>query len=148
MSVVPTELTSGTLLKKAQPLFRHPLQTSSFPLFESISPLFLTMSGIPALNLNLPIFNSSWHLDQPQSITTNTISCLDQYRVMKYTEVLHPCVCPNRLSLTAFCVSDVCPTDDIKRSSHVAPVNVNTEVINAARQILRAQTHHVNALES
>ena len=146
MSVVPTELTSGTLLKKAQPLFRHPLQTSSFPLFESISPLFLTMSGIPALNLNLPIFNSSWHLDQPQSITTNTISCLDQYRVMKYTEVLHPCVGPNRLSLTAFCVSDVRPTrSNVPRT---APVNVNAEVINAARQILRAQTHHVYALES
>ena len=39
-------------------------------------------------------------------------------------------------------------SDEIKRSSHVAPVNVNTEVINVARQILRAQTHHVNALES
>ena len=144
MSVVPTELTPWTLLT----LFRRPLQTSSSPLFESIFPLFLTMSGIPALNLNLPIFNSSWHLDQPQSITTNTISCLDQYHVIQYKEVLHPCVGPNRLSLTAFCVSDVCPTDEIKRSSHVAPVNVNAEVINAARQILRAQTHHVNALES
>ena len=143
MSVVPTELTPWTLLKKAQPLFRHPLQTSSSPLFESIFPLFLTMSGIPALSLNLPIFNSCWHLDQPQSITNNTISCLNQYHVMKYTEVLHPCVGPNRLSLTAFCVSD-----EIKRSSHVAPVNVNAEVVNAARQILRAQTHHVNALES
>ena len=126
MSVVPTELTPWTLLKKAQPLFRHPLQTSSSPLFESIFPLFLTMSGIPALNLN-----SSWHLDQPQSITTNTISCLDQYHVVQYTEMLHPCVGSNRLSLTAFCVSDVRPTDEIKRSSHVAPVNVNTEVVNA-----------------
>ena len=144
MSVVPTELTPWTLLT----LFRRPLQTSSSPLFESIFPLFLTMSGIPALNLNLPIFNSCWHLDQPQSITTNTISCLDQYHVVQYTEMLHPCVGSNRLSLTAFCVSDVCPTDEIKRSSHVAPVNVNAEVINAASQILRAQTHHVNALES
>ena len=144
MSVVPTELTPWTLLT----LFRRPLQTSSSPLFESIFPLFLTMSGIPALNLNLPIFNSCWHLDQPQSITTNTILCLNQYHVMKYTEVLHPCVVPNRLSLTAFCVSDVRPTDEIKRSSHVAPVNVNAEVVNAARQILRAQTYHVNALES
>ena len=72
MSVVPTELTPGKLLT----LFRRPLQTSSSPLFESIFPLFLTMSGIPALNLNLPIFNSCWHLDQPQSITTNTISLM------------------------------------------------------------------------
>ena len=129
MSVVPTELTPRTFLT----LFRRPLQTSSSPLFESISPFFLTMSGIPALNLNI-----SRHLDQPQSITTNTILCLNQYHVMKYTEVLHPCVGPNRLSLTAFCVSDVRPTDEIKRSSHVAPVNVNTEVVNAdARQILR-----------
>ena len=137
MSVVPTELTPWTLLT----LFRLPLQTSSSPLFESIFPLFLTMRGIPALNLN-----SSWHLDQPQSITTNTISCLDQYHVMKYTGVLHPCVVPNRLSLTAFCVSDVRPTDEIKRSSHVAPVNVNAEVINAASQILRAQTHHIMSM--
>ena len=119
MSVVPTELTPWTLLKKAQPLFRLPLLKSSSPLFESISPLFLTMSGIPALNLNLPIFNSCWHLDQPQSITTNTILCLDQNHVIQYTEVLHPCVVPNRLSLTAFCVSDVRPTrSNVPRTSH------------------------------
>ena len=146
MSVVPTELTPRTLLKKAHPLFGRPLQTSSSPLFEIILSLFLTISGNPALNLILPIFNSSWHLDQPQSITTNTISRLDQYHVLQYTEVLHPCVGPNRLSLTAFCVSDVCPTgSNVPRT---APVNVNAEVIHDARQILRAQTHHVNALES
>ena len=114
MSVVPTELTPGTLLKKAQPLFRLPLQTSSSPLFEIISALFLTMRGIPAFSVN-----SSWHLDQPQSITTNTISCLDQYHVIQNTEVLHPCVGPNRLSLTAFCVSDVCSTrSNVPRTSH------------------------------
>ena len=91
MSVVPTELTSRTLLKKAHPLFGRPLQTSSSPLFEIILSLFLTKSGIPALNLNLPILNSSWHLDQPQSITTNTISCLDQYHVTRYTATKWRC---------------------------------------------------------
>ena len=147
MSVVPTELTPWTLLT----LFRRPLQTSSSPLCQwPIFPLFLTMSGIPALNMNLPIFNSCWHLDQPQSITTNTILCLDQNHVIQYTEVLHPCVVPNRLSLTAFCVSDVRPTrSNVPRTSHRS-----TSTRKSSMQCCTSNTsctdasYHVNALES
>ena len=83
MSVVPTELTPWTLLT----LFGRPLQTSSSPLFEIILSLFLKISGIPALNLNLPIFNSSWHLDQPQStsppIPSHVLINITSYKIQR-----------------------------------------------------------------
>ena len=145
MSVVPTELTPWTLLKKAQPLFRHPLQTSSSPLFESIFPLFLTMRGIPALNLNLPIFNSSWHLDQPQSITTNTILSIPRDEIYRSVAsmrcsqqaVPHCVLCFRRSSDRRDQTFLARRTGQRQHGSHQC---------NAARQILRAHTHHIMSM--
>ena len=115
MSVVPTELTPWTLLT----LFRRPLQTSSSPLFESIFPLFLTMSGIPALNLNLPNFNSSWHLNLNPSppIPSHVLINITSYNIQRCCiHALVPTGCP---SLRFVFPTFVRPTrSNVPRTSH------------------------------
>ena len=86
MSVVPKELTPRTPIEKAHPLFGRPLQTSSSPLFEIILSLFLTISGIPALNLNLPIFNSSGtltNLSPSPPIPSHVLINITSYKIQR-----------------------------------------------------------------
>ena len=149
MSVVPTELTPGTLLKKAQPLFRLPLQTSSSPLFEIILSLFLTMSGIPALNLNLPIFDSSsgtlTNLNPSPPIPSHVLINITSYNIQRCC--IHALVPTGSPSLR-FVFPTFVRRDQTFLARRTGQRQHGSHQCYAARQILRAQTHHVNALES
>ena len=117
MSDVPTELTPRTLLT----LFRRPLQTSSSPLFEIILSLFLTMSGIPALNLNLPIFDSSsgtlTNLNPSPPIPSHVLINITSYNIQRCC--IHALVPTGSPSLRFVFPTFVRPTrSNVPRTSH------------------------------